>query len=152
VFHDIPMEGEIKLPEKQNSPHNHHEKVTLQLHKEEFQINKKWVETADVTIYKKTYTVEKQILVPVTYEELIIEEKVLTPEGAQDAQIETTCIPLKEERIEVILTPTILNDVEIYKKQIEEHIQVHETVKEEKVHIHALGDVKVLVDEPASLV
>lgn len=102
------------LPEKQNSPYNHHEKVTLQLHKEEFQINKKWVETADVTIYKKTYTVEKQILVPVTYEELIIEEKVLTPEGTQDAQIETTCIPLNEERIEVILTPTILNEVEIY--------------------------------------
>jgi uncharacterized protein (TIGR02271 family) len=129
---------------------DHQENVTLQLHKEELQIIKKWVETADVTIYKKTYTEEKQILVPVTREELIIEKKLLNPESGTDTKIETTFIPLSEDRIEVILSPTILNDVEIYKNQYEEHLQINETVKEEKVHINTIGDVKVVINDSSS--
>ncbi len=83
------------MPSKQNSTQENHEEQTLQLHKEELKISKKWVETADVTVYKNTYTEEKQILVPVTREELIIEKKIVNPEGAKDAQIETIRIPIK---------------------------------------------------------
>lgn len=143
-FHYFPMKGEIKLP------FDHQENVTLKLHKEELQVIKKWVETADVTVYKKTYTEEKQILVPVTREELIIEKKSVNPESGTDTNIETTCIPLSEDRIEVILSLTILNDVEIYKNQYEENIQINENVKEEKVHINTIGDVKVVIDDSCS--
>ena len=142
-FHYFPIEGEIKLPIE------HQENVTLQLHKEELQVIKKWVETADVTIYKKTYTEEKQILVPVTREELIIEKKLLNSEHGTDV-IETTRIPLSEDRIEVILSPTTLNDVEIYKNQYDVNIQINENVKEEKVHINTIGDVKVVIDDSSS--
>lgn len=143
-FHYFPMEGEIKLPEKKN---DHREDTTLQLHKEELQVNKKWVETADVRVYKKTYTVEKQIVVPIIREELIIEKKILSPESGPTTQIETTHIPLSEDRIEVILNPTILNDVEIFRNRFEEIIQINENVKEEKVQIDTIGDVKVVVDD-----
>jgi uncharacterized protein (TIGR02271 family) len=143
-LHYFPMEGEIKLPEKKN---DHREDKTLQLHKEELQVNKKWVETADVRVYKKTYTVEKQIVVPIIREELIIEKKILNPESGPTTQIETTHIPLSEDRIEVILNPTILNDVEIFRNQFEEIIQINENVKEEKVQIDTIGDVKVVVDD-----
>jgi uncharacterized protein (TIGR02271 family) len=89
-------------------------------------------------------------LVSVTREELIIEKKLLNLESGTEAKIETTRIPLSEDRIEVTLSPTILNDVEIYKNQYEENIQINKNVKEEKVHINTIGDVKVVTDDPIS--
>jgi uncharacterized protein (TIGR02271 family) len=146
-FHHFPLRERLQLPKKQN---DQQEDVTLKLHKEELQINKKLVETADVKVYKKTYTEEKQILVPVTREELIIEKKLLNPESGADATIETTRIPLREDRIEVTINPTILNDVEIYKNQYEETVQINENVKEEKVHINTIGD--VIVDNSSTTI
>jgi uncharacterized protein (TIGR02271 family) len=140
----------FKMSEKEKKTHIDHEEVTFELHKEEIQVSKKWIETADVTIYKRTYTEEKQIIVPVSHEEIIIEKKILNQKGEKDGQIETTRIPLSEDRIEVILHPTVLEDVQIYKEQFEEIIQVIETVKEEKVHIGTVGDIKVMIDDQLS--
>lgn len=135
------------MPNKQNSAHDHHKEIRLELHKEEFQVSKKIVETAKVNVYKKTYTVERQILVPVTHEELIIEKKILSPQNTTDTKVETIRIPLSEERIEVTKHPIILEDVEIYKKKIEEHIQFNDILKEEKLHIDTVGDIRVLLDD-----
>jgi uncharacterized protein (TIGR02271 family) len=134
-FHQTFME-EITLPEQ-------HDSQTLQLHKEELQISKKWVDTADVKIYKNTYKEEKQITVPITREELVIEKKKANPQGTFDGEIETIQIPLSEECIEITKHPVILEDVEIYKNQLEEIVHVNETVKEEKLHIHTNGDIMV---------
>jgi uncharacterized protein (TIGR02271 family) len=133
----------IKLPEKENSKHNHPEDETLQLHREELQVRKKWVETADVKAYKNIYTKVKEIKVPVTYEELVIEKRILNPKSAFEEDHEIIRIPLSEERIEVSLIPTILEDVEIYKEQIEEVMHFNEILKEEKIHIETVGDIKV---------
>jgi uncharacterized protein (TIGR02271 family) len=122
------------------------DEVTLKLHKEELQVSKKWIETANVTVYKNSYTEEKQILVPVRREELIIEKKMLDSGGQTDKKVETIRIPLREDRIEVTLHPTLLEDVEIYKNQYEELKHVIETLKEEKVHIETIGDIKLSVN------
>lgn len=148
-FHYFIREA-LKLQKEQNSTHDHHEEITLELHKEEFEVSKKIIETANVNVYKKTYTIEKQILVPVTHEDLIIEKKILNPESTTDAKVETMRIPLSEERIEVTKHPIILEDVEIYKKKIEEHIQFNETLKEEKLHIDTVGDIRVMIDNQTS--
>jgi uncharacterized protein (TIGR02271 family) len=152
VFSPFFSRGALKLPNKQNSTHDHHEEIRLELHKEEFQVSKKIIETAKVNVFKKTYTVEKQILVPVIHEELIIEKKILNPESTKDTKVETIRIPLCEERIEVTKHPIILEDVEIYKKKIEEHIQFNVTLKEEKIHIDTVGDISVMVDNQTSSV
>jgi uncharacterized protein (TIGR02271 family) len=129
-------------------PRNDHynDEVTLKLHKEELQISKKWIETANVKVYKKSYTEEKQILVPVRREELIIEKKIVNSEGETNKNIEMICIPIREDRIEVTLHPTLLEDVEIYKNQYEELKDVIETLKEEKIHIETIGDIKLTVN------
>jgi uncharacterized protein (TIGR02271 family) len=132
------------LTEQHNSPLDKQDEVTIQLHKEEMEINKKWVDPAEVIIYKKKYIEEKQIMVPVSREDLIIEKKLANPQNPTDIKLETIRIPLSEEQIEVTLTPTILNDVEMYKNQYEELIQVHETLKEEKVRIETVGNVNVV--------
>ncbi|MED4227205.1 YsnF/AvaK domain-containing protein [Neobacillus cucumis] len=127
-----------------------HDEITFQIHKEQLEINKKWIDTTDVTIYKKKYTKEKQIVVPVTCEDLIIEKRVKNPEDPRDIQIETTCIPLSEEQIEIKLALTVLNDIEINKNQYEELILINERLKEEKIHIDTIGDVNVVIDCPSS--
>lgn len=132
------------MSEKHNSTK---EKATLQLHKEELQISKKLIQTSDVKVYKRTYIEEKQILIPVTHEELVIEKRNLNPAEAEGDQIETIRIPLSEERIEVTLHPTVLEDVEIYKQQFEEIIEINETLREEKAKIDTVGDLKVVVDD-----
>lgn len=136
------------MTEKENSKYTHNEDVTLQLHKEELRIEKKWVDTTDVKAYKNTYTEVKEIKVPVTYEELVIEKRIQNAKGDTDEDPEIIRIPLSEERIEVTLKPTILEDVEIYKEQIEEVIQLNETLKEEKIHIETVGDLQVIGEDP----
>lgn len=137
---------EITLPAKENSTNNHKNEVNLLLHKEELVVSKQRVETADVKVYKNTYTEEKRITVPITREELVIEKKMLLADGTTDEQTETIRIPLSEERIEVTKLPVILENVDVYKKQFEEIIHINETLKEEKARIETIGDVK-LVDE-----
>ncbi|OCA84038.1 hypothetical protein A8F94_15000 [Bacillus sp. FJAT-27225] len=129
------------MPEK-------HEKRELQLHKEQLQVSKKWSETANVRVYKRTYTEAKQINVPITREELIIETKSVPSVDTQNSGIETITIPLMEERIEVILHPTVLEDVEIYNQQYKEIIPIQEMLKEEIVRIETMGDAKVVLDFP----
>ncbi|WP_419888400.1 YsnF/AvaK domain-containing protein [Neobacillus niacini] len=131
------------MSEQLEKSNDHNEDVTIKLHKEELQVSKKWIETSNVKVYKKSYTEEKQILVPVRREELIIEKKIVNSEGELDENIETIRIPLREDRIEVTLHSTLLEDVEIYKNQYEEVKQFIETLKEEKVHIETIGDIRI---------
>ncbi|MBM7651068.1 YsnF/AvaK domain-containing protein [Neobacillus cucumis] len=138
------------MPKNHTPQYEKHNEITFQIHKEQLEVNKKWIDTADVTIYKKKYTKEKQILVPVTCEDLIIEKRVKNPEDPRDIQIETTCIPLSEEQIEIKLALTVLNDIEVYKNQYEELIQINERLKQEKIHIDTIGDVNVVIDCPSS--
>lgn len=148
-FHSVPWRR-IKVSDEPKTANDQRNEVTFKLHKEELQVNKQWIETASVNVYKKRYTEEKQIIVPVRREELIIEKKIRNPDGATDNEIETICIPIREDRIEVTLHPTLLEDVEIYKNQYEELKEVIETIKEEKVNIETIGDIRVTVNTPLS--
>ncbi|TCN19889.1 YsnF/AvaK domain-containing protein [Mesobacillus foraminis] len=132
------------MSEKHNSTN---QEATLRLHKEELQISKKMVQTSDVKVYKRSYTEEKQISIPVRHEELVIEKRKLNEAEAEGELIETIRIPLSEERIEVTLHPTILEDVEIYTQQFEEIIEIQETLKEEKARINTVGNIRVIEDD-----
>lgn len=140
------MEGDYHCLHKRIPRMMHQDEVRLQLHNEELKVSKKWVETADLKVYKNTYTEEKLIAVPITREELVIEKKMLLADGTTDEQTETIRIPLSEERIKVTKKPVILENVDVYKKQFEEIIHITETLKEEKARIETIGDLKV-VDE-----
>jgi uncharacterized protein (TIGR02271 family) len=142
---------ENKVYEKQKSEELTTDDVTLQLHKEELEIKKNWEKKADVKVYKRTFTADKQIIIPVTYEELIIEKLPLNSEGTLDGEKEIIRIPLKEDRIEVVLHPTILEDVEIYKRQYEEIIEVNEMVQKEVFQIETTGDVTLVKGKETKL-
>jgi uncharacterized protein (TIGR02271 family) len=135
------------LPAHEKFTTDHQDKVKLQLHKEELEVSKMWVETADVKVYKSTYTEEKLIAVLITHEELVIEKKRLLTDGIMDEKTEIIRIPFSEERIKVTKQPVFLENVEIYKKQFEEIIHINKTLKEEKARIKTIGDLKVVDNE-----
>lgn len=118
----------------------------LQLHEEQLDIVKKWMQTKDVTIHKEVLTEEKTITVPVTREELVIEKKLLDEESPNktDGNREVIRIPISEERIEVTKHSVVLQDIEIYKRQFQENKYIQETLKKEKLHLEITGNPKVI--------
>jgi conserved domain len=121
----------------------------IQLHEEQLDIAKKWIQTRDVNIHKEVFTEEKTITVPVTREELVIETKLLDEESTNktDGNIEVIRIPISEERIEVTKHSVVLEDIQIYKHQFQENKCIEETLKKEKLHLEITGDPKVINEE-----
>lgn len=119
--------------------------ANLQLKEEELTIAKKCVETGQVEIYKESITIEKTINVPIVQEHLVIEKKSLQSADSnienQNSQI--IRIPLKEESIEIIKHPVVLQEVEIYKKIYSETQYIEETLKKEQLNISTSGKAAV---------
>ncbi|MDF2615333.1 MAG: hypothetical protein K0S71_3119, partial [Clostridia bacterium] len=73
----------------------------LQLRKEQLEISKELVQTADVISHKEIITEEKTITVPVTREELVIERKDMKNSNSDEEYTEIMRIPLTEEQLDV---------------------------------------------------
>ena len=118
----------------------------IQLRKEQLEISKELVHTADVASHKEVVTEEKTITVPVTHEELVIEKKDLNDSTSDTGgeYSEIMRIPLTEEQIEVVKHPVKLEDVSIYTNQYQETEHVEETIKKETARIETSGNVKVV--------
>ena len=121
------------------------ENVTLEIKEEQLDLAKKWMQTGEVKIYKESFTEEKSITVPVKREELVIEKTTLasaTPEH-KDVPTEVIRIRLSEEQVELTKHRVSLEDVSIYKEQIEEIKHIEETLKREELKVKISGSPKV---------
>ncbi|MTV48748.1 YsnF/AvaK domain-containing protein [Heliobacillus mobilis] len=107
----------------------------MQLREEQLHIDKRRVQRGEVTVHKEVVTENKNIVVPVLREELVVEKKDLDASMDGDEPSEPIRIPLREERIEVIKHPMLVNEVEVYKRQVQENKAIQETLKKEKLHI-----------------
>ena len=114
--------------------------VTLQLKEEQLVLAKKWIQTGEVKIYRESFTEEKNFTLTVEYEELVIEKKLpfsATPE--QNEPPDVIRIRLSEEQVEFTKRTVSLEDVSIYKQQIEEIQHIEETLRREESAIKILG-------------
>ncbi|MDQ0201503.1 YsnF/AvaK domain-containing protein [Neobacillus ginsengisoli] len=118
----------------------------LKLRTEQLDIIKKWVQTGTVTVRKEVIKEEKTIVVPVTREILVIENKIFDSDNINE-NTKTIQIPISEERIEVIKHPTVLEDIKIYKRQFPKIEHVVTTLKSEKVHVKIIGNAKIKDNE-----
>jgi len=111
--------------------------ATLQIKEEQLDIVKKWMQTGDVKIYKESYTQQKSFTVPVKREELVIEKK--DPAFADPENIatptEVTRILLGEEQVEFTKHWVDLEDVSVYKHQIEDIKHIEVTLRHEVPNI-----------------
>jgi len=118
--------------------------VTLQIKEEQLDLAKNWMQTGEVKIYRESFTEEKSFTVPVKREELVIEKKALasvTPEH-KDGSTEVIRILLSEEQVKLTKHRVDLEDVSIYKQQIEDIKHIEKTLKREEAKVKISGSPK----------
>ncbi|MBZ9635465.1 YsnF/AvaK domain-containing protein [Clostridium sp. FP1] len=108
--------------------------ATFHIKKEELNVAKEWMQTGEVNIYREIFTVEKNFTVPIKREELVIKKKVLTSTTPKhkDTPTEVIRILLNEEHVEFTKHRVNLEDVSIYKQQIQDIKHIEETLKREE--------------------
>ncbi len=116
--------------------------ITIHLREEELDINKKWVQTGEITYHKEVLMEEKNITVPILREELII-EKIYTDAASPDQSIRTEIIriPIKEERVQIKKQTFVLENVRIYKHQLHKKQLIDAILKKEVISFKTTGEV-----------
>lgn len=118
----------------------------MQLREERLDISKEKIQVGEVNIYKEVLTEDRNITVPVTREELVIEKKVPNFDSKNKSEVHTEIIriPIAEERIDISKHRIELEDVSVYTQQSEDIKHVTETLKKEVLHIDSIGNAKVI--------
>ena len=114
----------------------------IQLREEQLDIAKKWIQTGEVKIYKENFIEERKFVVPIIREELVIEKRTLASATSTidsiDVPPEIIHILLSEERVEFTKHKVTLEDVSIYKHQIEDVKHIEEILKREEAKIKSI--------------
>ncbi|MBU3110769.1 YsnF/AvaK domain-containing protein [Clostridium lacusfryxellense] len=108
-------------------------KATFQIKKEELDIAKEWMQTSEVNICRQTITEDRSFIVPVKREELVITKKNLASATTEhdDMPPEIIRIILNEEHVEFNKHTVKLEDVSIYKQQLQDIKHIEEILKRE---------------------
>ena len=108
----------------------------LELLKEVLQVNKRRVQTGEVTLRKEVITEMQTVQVPVTREELIITRRRVTNGEVATGEIGTSeeiRVPLSEEQVTVEKLPVVSEEVIVGKREVHSSEQVQETVRREEL-------------------
>ena len=117
----------------------------VQLHEEHLRAEKQPVQTGEVRVSKEVVTEHKNIQVPVTREEIVIERHPVHGQ-ASSADIrpgEQVRIPVKEEKVHVTKEAVVTEEVTVGKRKVQETHEVSGEVRKEKLHVDKTGDVNV---------
>ncbi|MBA3658608.1 MAG: YsnF/AvaK domain-containing protein [Gemmatimonadales bacterium] len=118
----------------------------LELHEEQLDIEKEQVQAGEVRLRKEVVTEQRNIEVPVTREEVVIERR---PAGDRQASTtglgegEEIRIPLMEEQVNVEKHAVVREEVSLGKRQVKETKQVSDTVRREEARIETQGNVRM---------
>jgi len=118
----------------------------LELREEELDVGKRQVQAGEVRVRKDVVTEQRNIEVPVTREEVVIERHPVTgqevPDDALDEDEEIR-IPVMEEEVEVQKRARVREEVSIGKRRVEETRNVSDTVRREEARVESQGDVNI---------
>jgi uncharacterized protein (TIGR02271 family) len=118
----------------------------LLLRKEKLDITKNRVQKGEVELGKEIIEERKEVDVPVSREEVVIERKSLNNE-ASDCPIsceETIRIPVSEERVDVSKNTVVTGEVSAHKRSIEDTRHIDETLKREEAIVNKTGDLDII--------
>jgi uncharacterized protein (TIGR02271 family) len=115
----------------------------IQLREEEVDIRKERVEAGEVRLRKEVITEQRQIDVPVTREEVVVERRPVSGAEAEAGEIaeegEEIRVPLTEERVRVEKRPVVKEEVSIGKQKIQDTQHVSESVRHEEARLENQG-------------
>ncbi len=118
----------------------------IQLLGEMLRVHKERVARGEVRLRKEVVTENKNIQVPVTREELVIERTNVSgdvPANAQIGENKEIRVPLSEEQVRVEKQPVVTGEVRVGKRQVTDTKNVSDTVRREEVKVDREGDVDV---------
>lgn len=118
----------------------------LRLRKEELDIKKNRVQKGEVELGKEIIEERKEVDVPVTREEVVIERRDINNE-ASDSPItgeEAIRIPVSEEMVDVDKHTVVTGEISAHKHSIEDTRHIDENLKREEARINKIGDPDVV--------
>jgi uncharacterized protein (TIGR02271 family) len=118
----------------------------VQLREEQLDVEKERVQAGEVRLRKEVVTEQRNIEVPVTREEVVIERHAAStnePARGDIGDNEEVRIPLMEEEVRVEKTPVVREEVALKKRQVRDTERVSETVRHEEARIESEGDTRI---------
>ena len=105
---------------------------------EDLEVSKKESTKGEATITKEPITETKEVEVPVTHEEAVIERRPASSSTVASSEIPSRTevnVPLKSEEVEVTKKPYVKEEVSVKKKPVTETQKVSEEVTSEQVNV-----------------
>jgi uncharacterized protein (TIGR02271 family) len=117
----------------------------IELREEELRAEKRRVEAGEVRLRKEVVEEQKNIDVPVTREEVVVERHSVAgrPAGGDIGKEEEIRIPVMEEQVRVEKTPVVREEINLKKRQVQDTEQVSETVRREEAWVDSTGEANV---------
>ncbi len=121
------------------------DRQSMQLREEQLQADKQRVQSGEVRLHKDVVTEQRNIDVPVTHEEVYIEQHAVNPQAsnAPIGQGESIRVPVSEEQVNVTKNTVMTGEVEIGKRAVTENQRVSDTVRREEARIERDGDARI---------
>ncbi len=121
----------------------------LELREEELEVGKERVKAGEVRLRKEVVTEQRQVDVPVTREEVVIERHPVSGDAGRAAAAgdlaegEEIRVPIMEEEVRVEKRPVVKEEVTLGKRKVTETERVNESVRREEARVETEGDADV---------
>lgn len=121
---------------------------SLKLRAEQLQVYKQPVQTGEVGIRKEVVSEQQNINVPVTHEEVYIEQRAGSGQVSDTpvGEGETFRVPVSAEQVQTSKQTVETGEVAIGKRAVQGTQQVSDTVRREEARVERQGDVNVTGD------
>ena len=121
----------------------------LDLREEELDINTYRVETGDVTLHKDIVEEERSVDVPVSHDQVIIEQRAVDhkPTDEPITADETIHIPVTAEKIDVEKHTVVTGEISAHKRSVQESEQVHEVLRKEVADVESHGTADLIKED-----
>ena len=123
---------------------NQTDEQRLRLREEQLNVSKQAVQSGEVSIGKNIVEEQKTVNVPVTHEEVYIENRPVTDATVDDTtpigEGENIRVPVSAERVNVSKDTVVTGEVSIGKRAVQETQQVTDTVRREEARLDQSGN------------
>lgn len=115
----------------------------IQLLGEVLRVHKERISRGEVRMRKEVVSETKNIQVPVTREELVVEHTAVSNQepAGQIGDTKEIRVPLSEERVHVEKQPAVTGEVKVGKRQVQDTQTVADNVRHEELKVEKEGDI-----------
>ncbi|WP_100401050.1 YsnF/AvaK domain-containing protein [Bacillus sp. FJAT-44742] len=147
---DSPKENRASRKQEQSTDTEFaRDNAHIELREEEIDVHKHRAETGDVTLHKDIIEEEKEINVPLSHDQVVIERKAVNHEPSEEpiGKEETIRIPVTAEKLDVDKHTVVTGEVSAHKQAVEETEQIKDVLHKEVADVEEHGDAEIINDD-----